>query len=104
MSEDFSKLPYGWHYGEGGPIKQEVCALAERWSDYAKSLGLSVEQFPGVNNNILLSIYKDNGDVVELEIKEDLSIDLFYEMSDTGLDYNNYNASGTAIEELINHK
>lgn len=76
----FSELMTGWHFGEGGPISDEVIAVTLELSKYARGLDFSeIDAFPGANGEILLTIYHGTH-VLELTIEPDLSIDAVIEV------------------------
>ena len=78
----FSDLADGWHFGEGGSIPEEVIGVALALSRYARELKFSeIDAFPGVNGEILLTIYHRNN-VLELTIEPDLSINAVMEVDD----------------------
>jgi hypothetical protein len=55
---EFTQLPVGWHYGDGGPIGKIVCAMAIDLNRHTLALGLLVtEAFPGINGEVMLSVY-----------------------------------------------
>lgn len=51
-------LPFGWHYGEGGPTPVDVVCIFSELRDCAAPSG--VEASPGVNGEILLAVYEGN--------------------------------------------
>lgn len=55
--KDFARLPKGWHYGFGGPISKETIDLAIGFNEKAENYGFKTEAFPGVDGEILLSVY-----------------------------------------------
>jgi hypothetical protein len=76
----FGELPQGWNYGEGGPMSEEQIEVALLLLRYAAQLGWSrTNAFPGVSDEIMLTLYKGHKYYIEITINSGSDIDLVFE-------------------------
>lgn len=66
--KSFLTLPKGWHYGSGIPMSEITTNIALEFNEYAENFGLITEAFPGVDGEILLSIYGWEENSLEITI------------------------------------
>lgn len=57
--QSFGQLSVGWHFGQGGPIGEEVIEISLLVYDHCVSLGLfSIDAFAGANGEILITLHR----------------------------------------------
>jgi hypothetical protein len=83
--QSFSKLPAGWHYGQGtAPIKQVIDA-AIALNNSLNGLGLFwTDAFPGASGEILVTAYY-GAHQIDLIVETDLTVSLTYEHNEQEL-------------------
>lgn len=78
----FRRLPVGWNYGQGVPIRDNVYATSIDLLHYINVLGLSkTDAFPGTDGDVCLTAYRYSH-YLEVVVEVDLSISVSYELED----------------------
>lgn len=66
--KSFLSLPKGWCYGSGIPISQITTDLAIHLNEKAENYGLKTEAFPGIDGEVLLSVYGWEEETLDITI------------------------------------
>jgi hypothetical protein len=55
---NFKGLPFGWHFGEGVPVRADLAEMASFFLDAASSLGIDrTNAFPGLNGEVQITLH-----------------------------------------------
>jgi hypothetical protein len=78
----FRSLRIGWHYGRGKPPAEKTMEAASWLHREALFLGFtSMDAFPGVNGEIMLTIYAPGSNYMELTVEPDGTISFAHEIN-----------------------
>ena len=102
--EEFEALEDGWHYNEGVKFDKQVLDISKNISDFCVSNGYDDQEiFPGISGDILLSLYNNGEDEIEIQIDEKLNFIYLY-FSEAEEDYiDKYDCETTNLETLKEH-
>lgn len=99
--EGFSRLPAGWHFGEGGPPSAETIKLAIQFESLGRLMGFRTDAFPGIDGGIIVAFYATNDHCLELTIHADGALSIAYEIG-VGFNYIEEDlGENVSIEEIF---
>lgn len=76
-AERFTRLPKGWHFGEGGPIAEEVFDSIKTFAARASQLGFNKANiFPGIDGGAELVFYEGSKMSYAFRFHTDSKIDI----------------------------
>jgi hypothetical protein len=85
--DGFAQLPFGWHYGSGGPISPNVIAQARKLHSALLFHGFTrTDAFAGVGGEVLLTAYH-RGHYLALTIDPDFRVTLNHELDGNDQEY-----------------
>jgi len=74
--QSFAELATSWHYGEGGPVEDDVISTALELEAYLRLLGFSkTDAFPGPDFDVMVVGYRGEHDL-EATVRRGGSIDI----------------------------
>lgn len=98
----FARLPFGWHFGKGGPINSQVVVDALSVRTLLLDLGATtIEAFPTEGGAIVVSGLNGD-DTVDVTVKKGRRYDLFIEQSDKDI-ADLENVSPSVLEKWVRY-
>ncbi|MBC8180359.1 hypothetical protein H8E88_04465 [candidate division KSB1 bacterium] len=97
----FGKREHGWHFGEGVPPSKDIIGKALLIVKKAIKADLDTDAFPGVNGEIMVTIYHKN-DYLEFTVEVDGKVTLVHERGEEEISYKEGLEISNALREMKN--
>ena len=97
--KNFLRLEQGWHFGEGNPPTIECTKKASRIVERAIMLLFGVDVFPGIDGEIMVTIYYKNH-YLEFIVETDETVTFIHEQDDIEIDSKENLHFSSALKKL----